>query len=490
MQTGYPRFFIHKSIQKLAQAIATTDDELAMLFPTHGCAVRCAEFMFSQVSDLKPSDVRILDYVPHQEKTASHAGKVLPKLSVVLFPKARWPIAKLFWQHSGEGISSRRAEFCQRALDEGSMVEKSTLPSLPRMHKGPRRYQRNVSIDQTAPNGGSDPALFVEERFGRNLDIRFAAQAKVAIRRRIAGSLTADEELPKSLEGPVSSSRSHNVPGFSVDDVYLYSCGMNAIYQAHRTMMLARGASKSIMYGFPYVDTLKILEKFGPGCTFYGYGSSEDLDDLEKRLESGERYLALFCEFPGNPLLRTPDLQRIRALADKYDFAVIVDETIGNFLNIHVLPYADVVVSSLTKIFSGDSNVMGGSMVLNPKSQYYSLLKERLAVEYEDNHFEEDSMFLERNSRDFVSRIQRVNTNAEAICEVLLAHPKVKQVNYPKHSSSRKNYDACKLPNGGYGGLLSATFYSLDDAAVFYDHLNSAKGPSLGTNFTLRCVKL
>jgi len=114
------------------------------------------------------------------------------------------------------------------------------------------------------------------------------------------------------------------------------------------------------LYSFPYIDTLKILEKFGPGCLFYGHGSSEDLDDLEKRLENGERYLALFTEFPGNPLLRTPDIRRIKQLADKYNFAVVVDETIGNFLNIHVLPHADILVSSLTKIFSGDSNVMGG----------------------------------------------------------------------------------------------------------------------------------
>ena len=81
---------------------------------------------------------------------------------------------------------------------------------------------------------------------------------------------------------------------------------------------------------------------------------------MEKRLESGERYLALFCEFPGNPLLKSPDLKRIRDLANKFDFAVVVDETIGNFLNVNVLPYADVLVSSLTKLYSGDSNVMGG----------------------------------------------------------------------------------------------------------------------------------
>lgn len=41
----------------------------------------------------------------------------------------------------------------------------------------------------------------------------------------------------------------------------------------------------------------------------------------------------------------------------------MVDETIGNFVNVEVLPYADVVVSSLTKIFSGDANAMGGRWV-------------------------------------------------------------------------------------------------------------------------------
>lgn len=56
----------------------------------------------------------------------------------------------------------------------------------------------------------------------------------------------------------------------------------------------------------------------------------------------------------------SPNMARIRELANKYNFAVVVDETVGNFLNVHVLPYADLVVSSLTKVFSGDSNVMGG----------------------------------------------------------------------------------------------------------------------------------
>ena len=114
---------------------------------------------------------------------------------------------------------------------------------------------------------------------------------------------------------------------------------------------------------FPYIDTLKVLQKFGPGCRFYGHGSESELDDLEEHCVNGEKFLALFCEFPGNPLLKTPNILRIRSLADRFDFAVVIDETIGNFVNVHVLPYADIVVSSLTKVFTGECNVMGGRRV-------------------------------------------------------------------------------------------------------------------------------
>jgi cystathionine gamma-synthase len=116
------------------------------------------------------------------------------------------------------------------------------------------------------------------------------------------------------------------------------------------------------MCRFPYTDTLKILEKWGEGCHFLGNGGTEDIPALEKLLEenTGAPILSLFCEFPGNPLLTSPDLPRIRKLADKYGFAVVVDETIGNFINVEVAQFADVVVSSLSKIFSGDANVMGG----------------------------------------------------------------------------------------------------------------------------------
>ena len=112
---------------------------------------------------------------------------------------------------------------------------------------------------------------------------------------------------------------------------------------------------------WPYGSTPKCVGASGfERFTFYTQGSGEELDQLESSLASGRRIACLFCEIPSNPLCATPDLHRIRTLADQYHFAVVCDETIGTFVNVDVLQYVDVIVTSLTKGFSGAGNVMGG----------------------------------------------------------------------------------------------------------------------------------
>ncbi|KAL8719870.1 MAG: hypothetical protein Q9225_003195, partial [Loekoesia sp. 1 TL-2023] len=501
-----------------------TPDEWATLLPSHNVALRCVSFFQDQCQSFIPGLVpRIIDLIPAANagrETIRDQADVEPMVSAVIYPKKYSSVAKSFWQHSGEGISSRQAELCHRAFIDGFLVPRvaadgvchdSGHSATRRSLKGPLRYQKGKMVNgveddlsfksisyASAPKerrrNADESAQFVEERYGRNLDFSLAGKAKLAIRRRIAGGLTADVTIDRTTELAHSSLDIRQVPGFSEDDVYLFPSGMSSIFNTHRIIMACRGEMRSVCFGFPYIDTLKILEKWGPGCQFYGNGSAKDLDDLESRCQGGERFLALFCEFPGNPLLKCPDLSRIRALADRFDFAVVVDETIGNFLNIHVLPQADVVVSSLTKVFSGDSNVMGGS-------RFYDCMKRTMDVEYEDNYWAEDALFMERNSRDFVSRIARINTNAEAICNCLKASAfgqltihtslttadfgAVNDIYYPKYSSTRHFYDQYRKPTGGYGGLLSVTFRTRLEAVAFYDALETAKGPSLGTNFTL-----
>lgn len=115
------------------------------------------------------------------------------------------------------------------------------------------------------------------------------------------------------------------------------------------------------LFRWPYSETPKCVENSGyKRFLLYGQGSQEQLDRLSASLAEGRRISALFCEIPSNPLLHTPDLHRIRELADQYGFCVVCDETLGTYVNVDILPYVDVAITSLTKIFSGGSNVMGG----------------------------------------------------------------------------------------------------------------------------------
>jgi cystathionine gamma-synthase len=491
----HPRFFIHKSIQAFANDLVqkfAPPGSKAMLFPTPQIAARCVAFMTSRAPPALTANLAVIHLtLDATSPSAKTLALFSPAISAVLCSPDAFPFAKEYWQHAGDGISSRRAEFCHGLFRDG-LLRLDDDGKQKKPCRGPRRYQKGQSIDDGKPTvvvreeaAQEEEARFLEERFGRNLDVSFVEGAKSAIRRRIAGALRSDHELGGVAPLPDMKTNSRGIVELREDDVYLFPCGMNAIFNAHRALLGVRGEMKSVNFGFPYVDTLKILQKFGPGCVFYGHASDADLDALEARLRGGERFLALFCEFPGNPLLTCPDMGRIRQLADEYDFALVVDETIGTFANINVLQFADVVVSSLTKIFSGDCNVMGGSAIFNPGGRYYAALKAFALREFEDTYWAEDVIFMERNSRDFASRIDRANANAEAIAGVLRCHPLVKTIYYPQHVESSKNYEACKLPGGGYGGLLSVTFHHRTKAVAFYDAIETAKGPSLGTNFTL-----
>ena len=149
----------------------------------------------------------------------------------------------------------------------------------------------------------------------------------------------------------------------SASDIYLYPTGMSAIYHCN-FLLQSWMPTESIVFGFPYELTLKMLQTYGRSCRFYGFGTPDELEQLESYLQSetmqGRRVQSVWCECASNPLLRTVDLDRIRLLADKFRFQVVLDDTIGSFANVDVLGVADIIVTSLTKSFSGNGDVMGG----------------------------------------------------------------------------------------------------------------------------------
>ncbi|KAJ7043976.1 pyridoxal phosphate-dependent transferase [Mycena alexandri] len=531
--SGYPRFFIHLSIRKLERLCGQkfgTKNENCMLFPSQKIADQCRSFLQARsLSSGAPIPARLIHFsiIPEDKQNQGPCvneditllSSAPASLHIVLFPEEAAPIAKQFWQHTGLGISSRLAEHCLDLLPADQTFVPNGLQNTPRKalnkHYSARKppSPTEVTLPRTRVEDLSlDHSVYLEERYGRNLPISSASAAKRALRRRISGVLVRDmtSDSPGGLSAgdqnyPIGPS-SRGVQSTSENDVFLFQTGMAAIWNAHQLGLAVRPSRKSVCLGFTYTDTLKVLEKWGPGCHFVGDGS---MDGLEKVLEEEFQrdsttppIVAAFTEFPSNPLLQSVDLARLRALADKYDFLVVIDETLGNFLNVEVFPFADVVVNSLTKIFSGDANVMGGSLCLNPQGRHYAELKAHIDANYEDTYFDEDALYLERNSRDFRRRVKIIDAKTEAVCDFLrsksaaggASSPVVKDVLYPKYVT-RENYDRYRIKRdaaqgieeGGFGGLFSVTFTSIAAAVAFFDALSCYKGPSLGTNFTLAC---
>jgi cystathionine gamma-synthase len=240
-----------------------------MLFPSSTVACRCVDFLHTQNPKIKRQSRRIFKLLPKEDAFRNKLkDSVAPEMAGVFFPSQDAASAKTFWQHTGDGTSSRRAEFCYQAFQDGLTrieLEQPEANVKSKFCKGPRRYQKRVTTDQekTAPDQrthplpesfqigieGKEQLQFVEERFGRNLNVAFVKSAKIAIRRRIAGSLTADVDLPEAIHIPNNEQTARKVKGFSEDDAYLYPAGMSAIFNAHRMLMAARGPMKSICFG-------------------------------------------------------------------------------------------------------------------------------------------------------------------------------------------------------------------------------------------------
>lgn len=272
-----------------------------------------------------------------------------------------------------------------------------------------------------------------------------------------------------------------------VDCVFLYPTGMAAFYAVWRAIRRHRPRRPTIQFGFPYVDSLRIQQCFGDGLHFLPQGDEADhqkLGQLLLRAAPG----AVFTEVPSNPLLRTPRLQDVASGCRAFGVPLVVDNTLDSFANLDLLPYADALVCSLTKTFAGRGDVMGGAVVLSPQSPQYAALNAHLHQDQAPGLWRDDARVLAEVSRDVVQRHEMMNRSATAVAAWLRLHPAVARVHFPRYTD-RENFEALR-GNGlrGWGALLSVELRAgARGASLVYDGLNMAKGPSLGTNFSLAC---
>ncbi len=270
--------------------------------------------------------------------------------------------------------------------------------------------------------------------------------------------------------------------GAPMEIVTLHPSGMAAIYAAFLASCERRPGRRTVMFGFPYTDTLKILQKFGNGVEFFPRGDAADLRSLENLLRR-EEIAGIFCEFPGNPLLQVPDLPALHAMAAAAGVPVIVDDTIGTSFNVAVLPHSDFVATSLTKAVSGEGDVMAGALAASLRGIFGA----NPPAPVPGNLYVRDAHVLEENSRDFPERMASANSTALALAKFLACHPAIKSVYYPCLNPAPA-YEALRKPGGGYGAVVSFVPRNApENSPRIYERLALNRGISLGTKYSLVC---
>jgi cystathionine gamma-synthase len=393
---GYPRFVFHHTVRALIQRARerhAQNGEDCLVVPRRVVAERLCAYL---------------------QRRGQHAARIVDDegLAVVLFASEAAPVAKAFWQHTGEIVSSRLAE------------------------------------DHLAGTV-ADPAE--------------GAAAEDALRQRLA-----------------------TIYGVAPADVLLFTNGMAAMAAAKRGLDAVGRHRPSVQLGFPYVDVLKMQEQFGGGAHFVPGTGPRSLDVM-RTLIARAPVSGCVIETPGNPLLSCPDIAAVSEMMHQHGGLLVIDDTIGSAGNIHVLPYADLVMGSLTKYFGGLGDVMGGSLVINPASPHATALHTALRDDHDGLLYARDAIVLEHHSRDYLERLRAINTNADRVAAFLAGHPAVDTVYHPSLPGN-ETFAKLRRPDGGNGGLLSFTLHDgATRAPQVYDKLRVSKGPSLGTNYTLAC---
>ena len=493
---GYPRFVYHPYICTLmehakedysSRCAGEEKDVDCVLMPSLRAANRCRDFVAKACFDtdgglISPDNCVDLEDTSSALDMSTQAHRKVKVLDLqacgihaVIFPAETGVAieAKSYWQHTGEIVSSRRASAALISLNipYENITTKFKLLTC-------SSFRDPVAVQE---NGHMCLHPSVIEDTEPNAHNMHYAHSQVINR------------ISEITKQPPSN-------------VFLTPSGMQSV---HAGLRLARRwrrqnfrhnppssqKGSSIVYGFPYLDTLKMCgrRELSDGVEFFGFGDERDLQNLKFMLNSRAKssgsndagVTALITEFPSNPLLNIPDLIELRRLADEFNFVLIVDDTLGNFANVDLLDdgVADMICTSLTKIFNGRGDVVAGSVTISKDSKHGPELVKLMDELHGSNAgdlYKSDAMAILKNSQTFLQRSNKINKTAERLADWFKGRDEIKTVYYPKYSQ-RELYDKFVVKEnveghkGGFGGLLAIVLKDHVCEQKFYDALRVSK---------------
>ncbi len=298
----------------------------------------------------------------------------------------------------------------------------------------------------------------------------------------LINEVTSEEIFGGDAYEVVQDALTEKIYAYSNEDVHLANSGMSAIYAAFRALheiQKRKGRTIWIQLGWLYVDTIQILNKFTGGEeNRIMVQEADDLESLETILkEQGDKVAGIFSELPTNPILQTPDVEKLSALAREYEVGLVLDPTVSSIFNVDVLDFSDITTTSLTKYFSHEGDVMMGVLALNKKSPFYDELSKSVDLYLEPPYRRDVNRIAVQLGRvDEV--VETINENTIELVRFLEGHSGVKKIFWAYSAVFADNYRKIEKDDHSPGCMITIEIEK--PLAEFYDNCRISKGPSFG----------
>lgn len=301
--------------------------------------------------------------------------------------------------------------------------------------------------------------------------------------KKIIDKIFEEERLEISVAAKEIKNNLSKAYGTSEDNIFLTNSGTNAIFSAVETLTKIRekdGKKINVQLGWLYLDSIEIIKK--RSHENYAFINIHQKDEIENWLEKNHEKVAnIIGETISNPLLQCADIPWLHKICKKYNIPLILDNTMASPHCVDVLPYCDVVVESLTKFASGNGDVLMGAIMINKNSSFKNIVKENIS-EFVLPPYKADCARLGLEIKDYESKMKKISENTLQLYQYLEQQEFVEKIHSVYEENSWQNFSKIRK-NNNHIGLLSLIFKK--NLAECYNIINIAKGPSLGTDFSL-----
>ena len=195
-----------------------------------------------------------------------------------------------------------------------------------------------------------------------------------------------------------------------------------------------------------------------------------DATDAKNYADAIRPHTKIFwIETPSNPLVKITDISAVAKIARENSITSIADNTFATPFNQRPLELGvDLIIHSATKYLGGHSDLTAGLLV----GRKDIVEKARLETTklYGGNIASQVAWLVLRGIKTLALRMERHNSNASVIANMLSKHSKVKAVSYPGFTVN-KNHEIARKQMKGFGGMIAFDIGGIEAGKTLVNNL-------------------